>query len=208
MFEWITGIIERLGYLGLAGLTLLENIVPPIPSEVVVPLAGYVSAKGELNFWLVVAAASAGAIAGASIWYFVARSIGNERLRRWIDAHGQWVTLTCDDIDKAQQWFDKHGAWAVFVGRLVPGVRTFISVPAGFAEMAIAPFMLYTALGTIIWTIALAYAGRMLESNFELVGKYVNPISNILLGAFVIYLGYRYVRVFSARRQSRSRKAR
>lgn len=201
MFDWVTGIIERLGYLGLAGLTLLENIVPPIPSEVVVPLAGYVSAKGQLDFWLVVVAASLGAVAGASIWYFVARSIGNDRLRRWVDAHGRWVTLTCDDIDKAQRWFDKHGGWAVFVGRLVPGVRTFISVPAGFAEMAAAPFLLYTALGTIVWTTALAYAGLALESHFALVEKYVNPVSNVLLAAFLVYLGYRYVRVFSASRR-------
>lgn len=205
MFNWITGVIERLGYLGIAALTLLENIVPPIPSEIVVPLAGYVSAKGKLDFWFVVVAASAGAVVGSSIWYFVARAIGNVRLRRWIDAHGQWVTLTGEDIDTSQRWFDRHGGWAVLVGRLVPGVRTFISVPAGFAEMALAPFLLYTALGTIIWTIALAYAGRMLESNFEVVEKYVNPVSNVLLIAFLVYLGYRYVRVFKKKkREARS----
>lgn len=199
MFKWITGVIEDMGYWGIAGLTLLENIVPPLPSEVIVPLAGFVSAQGRLNFWLVVAAASAGAIAGATCWYGVARSIGNRRLRRWIDRHGHWLTLTCADIDKAQGWFDRHGAWAVFVGRLVPGVRTFISVPAGFAEMPFAPFLLYTSIGTIIWTLGLAWAGTVLESNFELVGEYVQQTTNVFLIAFGAYLAWRYVKVFRAR---------
>lgn len=199
MFDWIASTIERLGYLGIAGLTLLENIVPPIPSEVVVPMAGYVAAKGALNFWLVVAAAAAGALAGAAGWYYAARSIGDKRLRAWVDAHGHWVTLECDDIDRAQRWFDKHGTWAVLVGRLVPGVRTFISVPAGFAGMAATPFILYSALGTIVWTLALAWAGTVLEHNFEKVGDSINLVSNVLLGLFVAYLGYRYVRVFRRR---------
>lgn len=199
MFNWITSVIERLGYLGIAGLTLLENIVPPIPSEVVVPLAGFVSAKGALGFWWVVVAASAGALLGAVGWYAAARSIGNKRLRRWIDDHGHWVTLTCESIDKAQTWFDRHGKWAVFLGRLVPGVRTFVSVPAGFAGMPFLPFILSSAAGTVIWTLALAWAGTVLESNFDLVGKYINQVSNVLFGVFVVYLTWRYVRVFRAR---------
>src|SRR5688500_2822810 len=119
MFDWITGTIQRLGYWGIAALTLLENVVPPIPSEVVVPMAGFVAAKGELSFWGVVAAASAGALLGAVGWYAVARAIGKKRLRQWIDDHGHWVTLDCESIDKAQRWFDRHGTWAVLVGRLV-----------------------------------------------------------------------------------------
>jgi membrane protein DedA with SNARE-associated domain len=200
--EWIAGLIERLGYAGIAFLTLLENFIPPLPSEVIIPLAGFVAAKGSLNFWLVVAAASAGAIAGATGWYLVARSIGNRRLRRWIDQHGHWVTLTCRDIDKAQAWFDRHGAWAVFLGRLVPGVRTFVSVPAGFAEMPVLPFLASTALGTVLWTLGLAWAGTLLEARYELIGDYVNPISKVLLAAFVLYLGWRYVTVFRNRVRS------
>lgn len=199
VFDWITETIQKLGYWGIAALTLLENIVPPIPSEVVVPLAGFVAAKGELTFWGVVAAAAIGALLGAAGWYGVARWIGNKRLRRWIDDHGHWVTLTCHSIDKAQKWFDRHGKWAVFLGRLVPGVRTFISVPAGFAGMGFLPFILSSAAGTFLWTLALAWAGTVLESQFEKVGDYINQISNVLLGAFVIYLAYRYVKVFRAR---------
>lgn len=203
MFDWVAGVIERLGYLGIAGLTLLENVVPPIPSEVVVPMAGFVAAGGELDFWLVVVAASAGALAGAAGWYWAARSIGNRRLRAWVDDHGHWVTLTCDSIDTAQGWFDRHGAWAVFLGRLVPGVRTFVSIPAGFAGMAFVPFLAYSALGTVLWTLGLAWAGIVLESNYDKVGEYVNAISNVLFAAFVAYLAWRYVRIFRARAGAR-----
>ena len=199
MFEWIANTIERLGYWGIAGLTLLENIVPPIPSEVVVPMAGFVAAKGGLSFWGVVAAGSIGALTGAIAWYAAARSIGAKRLRRWVDAHGHWVTLTCEDIDKAEQWFERHGPWAVLLGRLVPGVRTFISVPAGFSGMPAASFVIYSAIGTIVWTLALAWAGTVLESNFEVVGNYIDRVTTVLLVAFVIYLAWRYVKVFRAR---------
>ena len=199
MFDWIAGTIERLGYWGIAALTLLENIVPPIPSEVVVPMAGYVAAKGSLAFWGVVAAASIGALAGAAGWFYAARAIGDRRLRAWIDDHGHWVTLECDDIDRAQRWFDRHGSWAVLVGRLVPGVRTFISVPAGFSKMGAVPFLIYSAIGTLGWTLALAWAGTVLRSNFDKVGDSINLVSNVLLVAFLLYLGYRYVRVFRRR---------
>jgi membrane protein DedA with SNARE-associated domain len=203
MFDWIAGVIERLGYWGIAGLTILENIVLPLPSEVIVPMAGFVSSRGELNFWLVVAAASAGAIVGTTGWYVVARSIGNRRLRAWVDAHGHWVTLSCDDIDTAQSWFDKYGVWAVFVGRLVPGVRALVSIPAGFAGMPFGPFLLYTSIGTIIWTVSLAWAGTMLESNFDVIGHYVERATNVGLIAFAAYLAWRYVRVFRARSAGR-----
>lgn len=205
MFEWIAGVIERLGYIGVAGLTFLENVVPPIPSEVVVPMAGFVAASGKLDFWLVVLAASLGALAGAVGWYWAARSIGNKRLRAWVDDHGHWVTLTCESIDKAQDWFDRRGAWAVFIGRLVPGVRTFVSIPAGFAEMPFGPFLAYSALGTVLWTLGLAWAGTVLQSNYEKVGDYINTISNALFAAFVVYLAWRYVKIYRARAHARAR---
>lgn len=205
MIDSLAGFIEKLGYAGIGILTLLENVVPPLPSEVIVPMAGYVAAKGHLNFWIVVAAASAGAIAGAIGWYVVARSIGNRRLRAWIDAHGHWVTLTCRDIDKAQDWFERKGPWAVFLGRLVPGVRTFVSVPAGFAAMPFGPFLLYTTLGTVLWTLGLAWAGMLLESRFAVIAEYVDRASKVLLAAFVAYLAWRYVRVFRARSASPAR---
>jgi membrane protein DedA with SNARE-associated domain len=198
MFNWITGIIGRLGYVGVAGLTFLENVFPPIPSELVIPLAGYVAAQGDMRLMLVIAGASVGSLAGAVVWYWIGRSVGERRLRAWVDRHGKWLTLSGKDVDKAQQWFSRHGNAAVFFGRLVPGVRTFVSLPAGFARMPVLPFVMYSALGTIIWTAALASAGVALQSNFTIVGDYINVVTNIMLGVIGVMVATRYVRCWRA----------
>src|SRR5690349_24638888 len=132
MFAWITGVITGLGCVGVAGLTLLENVFPPIPSELVIPMAGFVAATGDLNLGLVIAAASVGSLAGALVWYEVGRRVGEQRLRGWVDRYGRWLTLSAEDVDRAQEWFRRRGAVAVLLGRLVPGVRTLVSLPAGF----------------------------------------------------------------------------
>src|SRR5687767_9311342 len=135
MFDWIATVIQRLGYVGVAALTFLENLFPPIPSELVIPLAGFVAARGELQIAIVILAASAGSLAGAIVWYAIGRQVGERRLRAWVDRHGRWLTLSANDVDRAQGWFRRHGKAAVFLGRLVPGVRTFVSLPAGFSAM-------------------------------------------------------------------------
>ena len=198
MFDWITGVIGRLGYAGVAGLTFLENVFPPIPSELVIPLAGYVAAQGDMRLMLVIATASAGSLAGASVWYWIGRRVGERRLRAWVDRHGKWLTLSGKDVDRAQLWFSRHGNAAVFFGRLVPGVRTLVSLPAGFARMRALPFIVYSALGTIIWTSALAYAGVALQSNFTIVGDYINVVTNVVLGVIGVMIATRYVRCWRA----------
>ncbi len=194
MFDWITGVIASLGYLGVAALTFLENVFPPIPSELVIPLAGYVAATGELALAPVIIVASVGSLAGAVVWYGIGRQIGERRLRAWVQRHGKWLTLSGKDLDRSQEWFDRHGNAAVFAGRLVPAVRTFVSLPAGFSGMAFLPFLFYSALGTAIWTAALAAAGVVLESNFTVVGDYINVVTNVVLGAFAVLLVRRYIR--------------
>jgi membrane protein DedA with SNARE-associated domain len=198
MFDWITGVIEKLGYVGVAALTFLENVFPPIPSELVIPLAGFVAAQGKLSLIPVIVTASVGSLAGATLWYWIGKRVGERRLRAWVDRHGKWLTLGSEDVDKAQRWFRRRGNAAVFFGRLVPGVRTLISLPAGFAGMPVLPFLLYSALGTAIWTGALAYAGVMLQSNFTIVGDYVNVATNVILGIFGVFIAYRYVRCWLA----------
>ena len=198
MFDWITGIIGRLGYAGVAGLTFLENVFPPIPSELVIPLAGYVAAQGDMRLMLVIATASAGSLAGAAVWYWIGRRVGERRLRAWVDRHGKWLTLSGKDVDRAQLWFSRHGNAAVFFGRLVPGVRTLVSLPAGFARMPALPFVVYSALGTTIWTAALAYAGVALQSNFTIVGDYINMVTNVVLGVIGVMIATRYVRCWRA----------
>jgi len=181
MFEWITGVIRQLGYAGVALLTFLENVFPPIPSELVIPLAGFVAAEGELNLAVVIAVATVGSLAGAATWYEMGRRIGEARLRGWIERHGRWLTLSGTDIDRAQAWFRRHGKSAVLVGRLVPGVRTLVSLPAGFAGMPRTPFLLFSAAGTLGWTAALAYAGVVLRENFTSIGDYADLVTNALL---------------------------
>jgi membrane protein DedA with SNARE-associated domain len=198
MFDWITGVIGWLGYAGVAGLTFLENVFPPIPSELVIPLAGYVAAQGDMRLMLVIATASAGSLAGAAVWYWIGRRVGERRLRAWVDRHGKWLTLSGKDVDRAQLWFSRHGNAAVFFGRLMPGVRTLVSLPAGFARMRALPFIVYSALGTIIWTAALAYAGVALQSNFTIVGDYINMVTNIVLGLIGVMIVTRYVRCWRA----------
>jgi membrane protein DedA with SNARE-associated domain len=194
MFDWIVAVIARLGYVGVALLTFLENVFPPIPSELVIPLAGFVAARGELQIAAVIAIATAGSLAGATAWYVLGQRIGERRLRRWVGRQGKWLTLSAHDVDTSNDWFRRHGRVAVLLGRLVPGVRTFISLPAGFSGMPLAPFLLYSALGTVIWTGVLAGAGVVLQANFSRVGDYVNVATNILLAGFLALLVYRYVR--------------
>jgi membrane protein DedA with SNARE-associated domain len=198
MFEWITGTIRTLGYLGVALLTFAENAFPPIPSELVIPLAGFVAAQGDLSVVGVIAAGSVGSLAGAWAWYQVGRRLGEQRLRAWVRRYGKWLTLEGDDVDRAQRWFERRGAAAVFIGRLVPGVRTFVSLPAGFAGMALGPFLFYSAAGTVIWTAALAYAGVVLRANFTVVGDYIGMATNIVIGTLALLLVRRYVRCWRA----------
>jgi membrane protein DedA with SNARE-associated domain len=192
MFEWIRSTIESLGYFGVAALTLLENVFPPIPSELVIPMAGFVAAEGRFRLDVMIAAASCGSLAGATFWYAVGRTVGEQRLRQWIAVHGKWVALGPHDIDRAQNWFHRHGAASVCLGRVVPGVRTFVSIPAGVARMPIGRFMLYSSIGTLIWTTVLAIAGRVLQSNFGVVGAHINVVSNTVIGAFVLLMLIRY----------------
>ena len=198
MFDWITGLVEQTGYLGIALLMLAENVFPPIPSELIMPMAGFTAARGKLSMVGVVVAGTAGSLAGALLWYYIGRWIGLERLKRWAAKHGRWLTISPEEVDEAAAWFNRHCGKAVLVGRLIPAVRTLISVPAGVAGMALMRFLTYSALGTALWTALLATAGYLLEDQYQKVGDYLNPVSNVILG--LIVLGYLY-RVITFRRR-------
>lgn len=193
MFDFITGLIGQAGYLGIFALMLVENVFPPIPSELIMPLAGFNAAQGRLNVVLVVLSGTLGSVAGALPWYYAGKLIGIGRLRDWSGRHGRWLTLTPEEVDVAQDRFKRHGAVAVFLGRLVPAVRTLISVPAGVAEMPMPVFLLFTALGSLLWTAALAGAGYLLESQYERVAEFLNPVTNVVVGLIVIVYIYRVI---------------
>lgn len=193
MFDWITRFIEDTGYFGVALLMLLENIFPPIPSELIMPLAGYAANKGDLNLALTILAGSVGSIAGTLVWYYIGVFLSFERVHRFAKKHGRWLTLSPRDVILARKWFQNHGAKAVFFGRLVPAVRTLISLPAGVTEMGLPKFFMYTAAGTVLWTGLLAGAGYALGSRHEQVQHVMDPLSNVVMAGVLLWYGYRVV---------------
>lgn len=185
MFDWITDFIAATGSPGVAFLMFLENLFPPIPSALVMPLAGFRAARGELSLASVVLMGSIGSLLGALLWYHVGKRLGVERLKRFAARHGRWLTLEPQDVDRACLWFRRRGALAVFIGRFIPAVRTLISVPAGMAEMPLKPFLLYSAGGTVLWTTLLGYAGYRLDAGYEQVAGFVSVFTNIVVIALV-----------------------
>jgi membrane protein DedA with SNARE-associated domain len=182
------------GYAGIVLLMFAENVFPPIPSEFIMPLAGYLASRGSLQIGLVIAAGTAGAVLGALPLYYLGRRWGARRVKDFADKHGRWLTVCGDDIDAATRWFTRHGAAATFFGRLVPGVRSLISIPAGVAGMALAPFLAYTAAGAALWTAFLACAGYAVGASFHNVDEWLDPVSWAVIGLIVgIYL-YRVAR--------------
>ena len=185
MFEWITNLIEQAGYAGIAFIMFLESVFPPIPSWLVMPLAGFEASSGRFHPLLLVLAGAAGSTLGAVCWYFAGRLVGVERLKGFAGRHGQWFTLTPAQIDRADRWFDRHGAPAVMFARIVPIVRTFISVPAGVFEMNLRLFVLFTLVGDMLWGGLLVAAGYVLRAQYEQVRDYLGPIATIVLAVVV-----------------------
>ncbi len=191
MFDWITGVISASGYLGIVFLMFAENVFPPIPSELIMPLAGFVAAQGQLNAVLVVLAGTLGSLLGALPWYYAGVLVGRERMCALAARHGRWLTMDEKELGSAIDWFERHGGKAVLIGRLVPAVRTLISVPAGMARMPLPQFLAYTTIGTAVWTVALTASGFLLKENYRLVGDYLDRASKIIIGLIVLTYVYR-----------------
>lgn len=194
MLHFVTHIMETLGYAGVVLLMFLENVFPPLPSELIMPLAGFTSTQGKLTFLGVALAGMVGSVLGALPLYYLGKVVGEERLKAWADTHGKWLALSGKDMEKADGWFDRHGDKTVLIGRLVPGVRSLVSIPAGISGMAMPKFLLYSALGTGAWATALAYAGTLLGRNYEKVEQYIGPASWVVLGLLALAFGVSVVR--------------
>jgi membrane protein DedA with SNARE-associated domain len=190
LFQWIVNTVSQTGYGGIILLMFLENIFPPIPSELIMPLAGFAAARSDLNMAGVIAAGTIGSILGALPWYYAGQWVGSERLKRLAARHGRWMTVSPADIDIAETWFNRHCDKAVLIGRLIPAIRTLISVPAGIARMSLGRFLLFSAAGTVLWSGLLAAAGYVLESQYTRVAAYMDPVSMVVVA--VIVLGYLY----------------
>lgn len=193
MATWIIETINSLGYAGIFLLMLAESLFPPIPSELIIPFAGYSAANGTLNLWLVLASATVGAVVGMLPWYFAGRIFGLDRVRWLADRFGRIMTLNSEEIDTATSWFRRFGPIIVFVGRLMPLIRTLISVPAGLAAMPFWKFLLFSTLGALTWNSILVGAGYLLAEHYELVETWLDPGTTIVLGLVVVIYLYRFV---------------
>ena len=181
---WIGEIIAQGGIAGIFGLTLVETVFPPIPSEVVMPLAGIAAARGEVTLAGAVAAGIAGSMGGNILLYVIARRLGAARFERWVEAHGRWLTLDLAGLARVRRWFTRHGGWAVGLGRCMPGIRSLISIPAGLIDMRWSRFLLWSLLGTSVWTTGLTVAGYSLGSaGLPAVERWLGPVSNALIVA-------------------------
>jgi membrane protein DedA with SNARE-associated domain len=198
----VLDLMEALGALGVGLAILLETVVPPIPSEVVLPLAGYLAQTGRMGLLAAFLAATAGSLAGAAFLYQLGRWLGPERSRRWLD---RLPLVDTADVDRAFAAFERRGRAAVLVGRLVPVVRSFISVPAGVVRMPWPQFLLYTALGSALWNGALIGAGVALGTQYELVERYVGLLDYALVTAVVGFCGWVVVRHVRRRRSTLDR---
>lgn len=188
--------MERWGYGGILLLMFLENLFPPLPSEVIMPLAGFTAAQGDLHFAGVLVSGVTGSVLGTLLWYGLGRRFSGERLKSWADRYGHWLTISRQDLEQAMDWFRRHGRSAVLVGRLVPGVRTVISVPAGLCGMHPLPFLVYTTVGSSGWTLFLAAAGFVLRQQWPLVQQYVAPVGKLILGLLLLWFLVRFVRQY------------
>ena len=213
--NWVQDVINQFGYLGVALLVVIENVFPPIPSEIVLPFAGFVAQQGasavnatagaaqsDTTVVGMMIAATVGSVVGALILYFVSAAIGPERLRGFVERFGKWFGVKSADLVRAEEWFDRRSVVAVLVGRCVPLIRSIVSIPAGFRRMKLTSFVVLTAIGSAVWNIALIGAGAVLGDQWERVREYVGVFQWLVIAAVLLLL----VRFVVSRLKNRRRQ--
>ena len=201
LVNWVQDVINQFGYFGVALLVVIENVFPPIPSEIVLPFAGFVAQQGasavnatadaaqsDTTVIGMMIAATVGSVVGALILYFVSAAIGPERLRGFVERFGKWFGVKSSDLVRAEEWFDRRSVVAVLVGRCVPLIRSIVSIPAGFRRMKLTSFVVLTAIGSAVWNIALIGAGAVLGDQWERVGEYVGVFQWLVIAAVLVLL--------------------
>lgn len=204
MDDFIVQLMQSLGLFGIALLMFGENVFPPIPSEFIMPLAGFLAATGEISLPGAIAVGSVGSLLGTSLWYVIGRRIPRRRLKHLVNQHGPWLAMRSEDLDKSMDFFHRHGKVSVLLGRMLPVVRTVISVPAGLSRMGVVSFLFYSLLGVAAWTAALAGAGWFLGSQFPQIQKVLGPLT---WAAIAIALAWYVWRVIQLRREQRNQQA-
>lgn len=169
-----------MGYVVIAAVMLLENVFPPIPSELVMPLGGFYVQQGKLELVPVILAGLIGTVLGAWFWYGIGRLINEQRIEHWLERHGKWIGISPSDLARSRRWFNRHGSAVVFWGRIIPGVRTLVSVPAGIELMPQLPFLAWTTAGSLIWIIVLTLLGQGLGEGYQRVELWIEPITKLV----------------------------
>lgn len=203
--DWVTDVIDRLGYVGVALLVALENVFPPIPSEIILPFAGFVASDGRATLIGMVIAATIGSLAGALVLYGIAAWIGPERLDHFLIRYGRWFRLTPADVRRAERWFDRHSSSAVLICRCVPLIRSLVSIPAGFRQVNLVRFVALTAVGSAVWNTALIVAGYVLRGNWDNVEAVIAWLQWIVVAAILAAIGwYAWTRYLSPAARART----
>ena len=197
--EYIAKAVEAnsiIAYIAICFAMFLENIIPPIPSEIIMPLGGFFVYQQKLNFYILVFWGLLGTIIGSLPWYYLGKSVNERRLSNFLDKKGKYLGITSEDLAKSKRWFDKYGASLVFWGRLVPGIRTLISVPAGMELMPIKKFLVWTTLGSLIWVTLLTYAGYIFGENYRMIDMYLAQIKYFVKPILILILLYFFIKFF------------
>ena len=179
---------QWIGYGAILLAMFLENLIPPIPSELIMPLGGFYVHQGQLEFLPVVLAGLIGTVVGALPWYGIGRLVNEERLEKWLEKNGRWIGINPKELSRSRKWFNRYGVSLVFWGRLVPGIRTLISVPAGVELMPVSPFLIWTTAGSLIWTLLLTIAGFYLGDSYPKIERWISPLSNVFKTIIILII--------------------
>jgi membrane protein DedA with SNARE-associated domain len=189
--DWVRELIEQSGYLGIAFLMFAETVFPPIPSEVIMSLSGLQAARGTMTLWGVILSGTTGAMLGNIVWYVLARALGIERFHPFIDRFSRILTIDWKELKRADHFFDRWERWFVCLGRMVPTIRSLVSIPAGLFGMRWAPFLIWSTIGTAGWTALLATAGYLLQQRYTKVDEYLGPVSTGVVVALLLWYLFR-----------------
>ncbi len=186
---------QWIGYGAILLAMFLENLIPPIPSELIMPLGGFYVHQGQLNFLPVVFAGLIGTVLGALPWYGIGRIVNEERLEQWLKKYGRWIGIRPEELSRSRRWFNKYGISLVFWGRLIPGIRTLISVPAGIELMPLTPFLVWTTAGSFIWTLFLTIAGFYLGDGYSNIEVWLRPFSSFLKIIILLLISIAFINI-------------
>ena len=201
MQNWIIEVMNTYGYIGILLLIALENIFPPIPSEVILTFSGFLTTTSDATVIGVIIFSTVGSIVGAIVLFGLGRLLDVKRLERIVDRWGHILRLTRKDIQKADAWFRRFGVWAVLIGRLVPLVRSLISIPAGMARMNFGVFLFFTTIGSLIWNSVLVYLGATVGSNWSTIAGYMDTYSNVVVSILGVLFVLLIILYFKSRRK-------